>query len=102
MKGNDSSITCEVAWATPERQYLETVTVAQGTTVLAALEASGLCQRIEALAGMPLHSLHLGIFGEHVKSPAERVIRQGERIEIYRPLQIDPKQARRARARRKV
>ncbi len=101
MQEKETSIACEIAWATPEKQYLQTITVPRGTTVLAALEASGLCQQIEALADVPTHALQLGIFGEHVKMPADQVVRQGERIEIYRPLQVDPKQARRARARRK-
>ncbi|MFC0336785.1 hypothetical protein SAMN05421848_3217 [Kushneria avicenniae] len=100
MQEKEGSITCEVAWATPERQYLETVAVPQGTTVLAALEMSGLCCRINELADIPIELLQLGIFGEHIKAPEDRIVRQGDRIEIYRPLQIDPKQARRARARR--
>ncbi|REC93430.1 RnfH family protein [Kushneria indalinina] len=102
MIQEEEGITCEVAWARPEKQYLEAVTVPQGTTVLAALEASGLCRRVDELMNMPADELELGIFGEHVKSPADRVVHQGERIEIYRPLHVDPKQARRARARRKV
>ncbi|ARS52158.1 RnfH family protein [Kushneria konosiri] len=97
-----NSITCEVAWAAPEDQYLVVVNVPMGTTVLGALEASGLCHRIDELKNVTLEALRLGIFGEHVKSPADQTVCQGDRIEIYRPLQIDPKQARRARARRKV
>ncbi|ART63531.1 RnfH family protein [Kushneria marisflavi] len=95
-------ITCEVVWATPEAQYLEVITVPPETTVLGALEASGLCDRIDELKNVPLETLKLGIFGEHVKSPANQLVQQEDRIEIYRPLQVDPKQARRARARRKV
>ncbi|WP_189519950.1 RnfH family protein [Kushneria pakistanensis] len=101
MQKEAADITCEIAWATSERQYLESVTVPYGSTVLSVLEASGFCGRVDELAAIPLHALQLGIFGEHVRAPAEQTVRQGERIEIYRPLQIDPKQARRARARRK-
>lgn len=100
MPDKEGTIACEVAWAVPERQYLDTVIVPWGTTVLMALEMSGLCRRINELADIPIESLKLGIFGEHVKSPGDRTLRQGDRIEIYRPLQVDPKQARRARARR--
>ena len=102
MLDDVESITCEVAWAVPEDQYLVVVTVPMGTTVLGALEASGLCHRIDELKNVSLETLRLGVFGEHVKSPADQTVRQGDRIEIYRPLQIDPKQARRARARRQV
>ncbi|SPJ35269.1 RnfH family protein [Kushneria phyllosphaerae] len=102
MQREAEGITCEVAWATPASQYLEVITVPSGTTVLGALEASGLCSKVNELCSVPMETLTLGIFGEHVKSPSDQVVRQGERIEVYRPLQVDPKQARRARARRKV
>lgn len=99
---SEDTVTCEIAWATPKEQHLEVVTVSHGATVLTALEASGICARIDELMGVPVEELQLGIFGEHVKSPAEKVVHQADRIEIYRPLHVDPKQARRARARRKV
>ncbi|WP_299261935.1 RnfH family protein [uncultured Kushneria sp.] len=102
MHDEEKYITCEVVWATPESQYLEIITVPLGTTVLGALETSGFCNRVSELRNVPLNTLKLGIFGEHVKSPADQPVHQGDRIEIYRPLQVDPKQARRARARRKV
>ena len=102
MQHEAEGIICEVAWATPESQHLEVITVPSGTTVLGALETSGFCNRISELRNVPLSTLKLGIFGEHVKSPADQPVHQGDRIEIYRLLQVDPKQARRARARRKV
>jgi putative ubiquitin-RnfH superfamily antitoxin RatB of RatAB toxin-antitoxin module len=40
----------------------------------------------------------MGVFGKVVKKPKEQEIREGERIELYRPLIIDPKQARLNRA----
>jgi putative ubiquitin-RnfH superfamily antitoxin RatB of RatAB toxin-antitoxin module len=43
----------------------------------------------------------LGIFGKHLSDPDHQVLSEGDRIEIYRPLQIDPKTARAERAVRK-
>ena len=43
----------------------------------------------------------MGIFGKVVKVPADHILREGDRVELYRPLKIDPKQARMNRARKK-
>jgi putative ubiquitin-RnfH superfamily antitoxin RatB of RatAB toxin-antitoxin module len=43
----------------------------------------------------------MGIFGKVVKKPDEQALREGDRVELYRPLKIDPKQARLDRARKK-
>jgi hypothetical protein len=45
-----------------------------------------------------LHSSPLGIFGKAVSKPDERVLEDGERVEIYRPLVADPKEVRKQRA----
>lgn len=42
----------------------------------------------------------MGVFGKAEPAPAQRVLVDGERVEIYRPLKIDPKAARKARAQR--
>jgi uncharacterized protein len=87
------TISVEVAYALPERQWLRTVVVPAGATVAHALGVSGLADEIPDLA---LDPARLGIFGTLV-SP-DTLLRAGDRVEIYRPLQIDPKESRRRRA----
>jgi len=52
----------------------------------------------DALAAAGIDAQRVGIFGKRVSSDAR--LADGDRVEVYRPLQIDPKQARRQRARR--
>jgi uncharacterized protein len=87
---------CSVAYATRERQYLWSLEVPENASVQDVLSA---VRRIAADAVVPWESATLGIFGE----PCSRtdVPRDGDRIEIYRPLALDPKQARRDRVRRR-
>lgn len=88
----------EVAYATPERQEIVPVDVEEGTTMLEAVRRSG----IEAhFPGLEPEAADMGIFGKVVKSPEAHVLREGDRVELYRPLKIDPKQARMNRARKK-
>ncbi|HST28928.1 MAG TPA: RnfH family protein [Rudaea sp.] len=86
------TIRVEVAYADPQRQVVRTVEVAAGSTVADAVAASGI------LAQLPdFVPARMGIFGQIVK-PDTR-LRDGDRVELYRALKIDPKQARRTRAR---
>jgi putative ubiquitin-RnfH superfamily antitoxin RatB of RatAB toxin-antitoxin module len=48
--------------------------------------------------GLDLSSCALGIFGKAVSQPNERLVQEGERVEIYRPLMADPKEVRKQRA----
>jgi uncharacterized protein len=64
-----------------------------GSTVADALAASGLLQRHAELAASPA----AGVWGRE-QAPTHR-LRDGDRVEIYRPLQVDPKEARRLRQR---
>lgn len=66
-----------------------------GSTVADALRASGLAQRH---AELKLDLLRLGIWGRRCEAGAP--LRDGDRVEVYRALQIDPKEARRLRQRR--
>jgi putative ubiquitin-RnfH superfamily antitoxin RatB of RatAB toxin-antitoxin module len=96
MARDKARLNIEVVYALPERQVLLALEVEPGTTVHEALEQSGIRHHFPALdttAGQ------LGIFGKRVKGSA--VLRDGDRIEIYRPLNADPKDARRQRARGK-
>jgi uncharacterized protein len=83
---------CTVAYATPARQWLWEVMLPDGATVAEALEqARGQGGGVD----VPW-AADVGIFGELCDRAA--VPRDGDRIEIYRPLTSDPKESRRVRA----
>ena len=84
----------EVAYARNERQCLVTLELAANMTAGEALRKSGLLEKFPEIA---VAACTLGICGRPVAP--ERVLRAGERVEIYRPLKTDPKEARRERAR---
>lgn len=91
----ESTIRVEVVYATAERQELIALEVPVGSTVLEAMETSGLARRF---AGLDLARCPVGIFGKVVASPETRQLGEGDRVEIYRPLLADPKEVRRLRA----
>ncbi|MBG9386958.1 RnfH family protein [Caenimonas aquaedulcis] len=68
--------------------------LAQGATVGQAIEASGLREEFPELP----QELSLGIWGRKV--PPQQALRDADRVEIYRPLGVDPKLARRERFRK--
>jgi putative ubiquitin-RnfH superfamily antitoxin RatB of RatAB toxin-antitoxin module len=82
-----------VAWAAPARVHLLQVEVPAGSTLRDAVLASGL---LALEPGLDADRLRLGVFG-HAR-PAEQPACDGDRIEVYRPLAVDPKEARRVRA----
>lgn len=88
------TIAVEVAWAEPERQFLRRVALPSGSTVADAIHASG----VEGEFGIDVTALATGIWSKPVAR--NEPVREGDRVEIYRPLLIDPKQARRLRAER--
>ncbi|MGP6431620.1 RnfH family protein [Pseudomonas paraglycinae] len=88
-------IEVEVVYAAVDRQVLRVISVAEGTTVRAALMASGIDAEFPEL---DLKSCPLGIFGKVIADPDTRQVQEGDRIEIYRPLLADPKEVRRLRA----
>ncbi|SDV05521.1 RnfH family protein [Pseudomonas corrugata] len=88
-------IEIEVVYATVQRQVLRTFTVSQGTTVRAALAASGIA---EAFPELDLAACPVGIFGKVIADPERQAVQAGDRLEIYRPLLADPKEIRRLRA----
>ncbi len=79
--------------AMPGRQELVALEVASGSTLADAIAQSGLPEMFE---GFELDPAKVGIFGQ--KASLEQVLRDGDRVEIYRPLIADPKEARRQRA----
>lgn len=91
----EQTIQVEVAYALPERQAIIPLQVLPGTTALQAAQRSGI---VERFAGLDLENARLGVFGKVVA--ADQVLQEGDRVEIYRPLKADPKEARKARAAR--
>lgn len=89
------TIGVEVAYALPQKQAILALTVAEGTTVLEAARQSGITAKFE---GIELENARFGIFGA-VVAP-DQVLKDGDRVEIYRPLIADPKEVRKARAAR--
>jgi putative ubiquitin-RnfH superfamily antitoxin RatB of RatAB toxin-antitoxin module len=86
-------ITVEVAYALPEKQYLQRVKLDEGATVEEAIRASGL---LELRSDIDLSKNKVGIYSRPVK--LADVVSDGDRVEIYRPLIADPKELRRQRA----
>lgn len=87
------TIRIEVVHARPDRQALLSLDVPVGTTVAEAIELSDIRREFPDLAVDPER---LGIFSQKVRP--EHVLRAGDRVEIYRPLIVDPKESRRRRA----
>jgi putative ubiquitin-RnfH superfamily antitoxin RatB of RatAB toxin-antitoxin module len=86
-------IMIEVAYALPERQTLIALEVPAGTTLEQAIALSGICRQYPEI---DLAVNRVGIFSKLTTLDAP--LQAGDRVEIYRPLLIDPKEARRRRA----
>ncbi len=83
----------EVVYALPQEQTLFKLQVPPDTTVAEAIRLSGILQ---ACPEIDLDRNRVGIFGKLTQ--ADTVLRDRDRIEIYRPLRADPKEVRRRRA----
>ena len=83
----------DVVYALPDRQRVVGVPLADGMTAEQAVQASGiLVEHPELAAKTPI----LGIYGRRVDGTQR--LRDGDRVEIYRPLKFDPRDARRKAA----
>ncbi len=82
----------QVAYATPTEQVELSVEVSSHATVAWAIRQSGV---LEQFPELKLESLQVGIFSRRVT--LDTVLQAGDRVEIYRPLSLDPKEARRRR-----
>ena len=96
-------ITIEIVYATPAQQHLTALTVPEGTTAIQALDASGFRTRFP---DADFEAMGMGIFsrlldGRGNPSPHDYVMRDGDRLELYRPLLVDPMKARQLRAAKK-
>ena len=92
----DDLIEIEVVYALPQAQTVVTLRVPAGTTVQEAIARSGIAARHPEIDRA---SMLTGICGR--RAPPSAVLREHDRVEIYRPLSADPKQARGRRARRR-
>lgn len=83
----------EVAYALPDVQHRVHLELEDQATVADALNA---VRRLAPFDTIALDTVEVGVFGRLVGR--EEVLRHGDRVEIYRPLKVDPKEARRVRA----
>jgi uncharacterized protein len=90
---SDEKINVEVVYAMPDEQFLMKSEVPEGTTIAEAIKLSGIQDKHPEI---DLEKGKFGIFGKLSKT--DTVLREKDRIEIYRPLIADPKEVRRKRA----
>jgi len=83
-------IAIEVVFGRPDSQSIVALSLGKGATVAVAIDQSGLAENYpdESLA-----ELSTGIWGQIVDR--DLVLKDGDRVEIYRPLQLDPRESRR-------
>ena len=86
-------IEIEVAYATSEEQHLVALEMPVGSTVASVVET---CAARNLLPAAVLEQPDVGVFGRPVS--LDYVLASGDRVEFYRPLRVDPKEARRLRA----
>lgn len=92
-----SVIRVQVCHATPTQQFLRAFDMGNGATIQTAIDVSGV---LDACPAIDLNSCKTGLHGK--LCPRDTVLRDGDRVEIYRPLIADPMDARRRRAEKKV
>jgi putative ubiquitin-RnfH superfamily antitoxin RatB of RatAB toxin-antitoxin module len=93
------TLNCTVAWAAPGFQFCIELQLPAGSTVsdaCAAARARLLADRVAGAASVPWDGADCGIFGQPCH--AERPLQEGDRVELYRPLQVNPRDSRRNRA----
>ncbi len=94
---SDDLLKIEVAYALPGQQTVLRVELPAGSTAGDALNASGILERHPEI---DLTQQSVGVFGQIVG--LDSPLHDGDRVEVYRPLQVDPKEARKRRAARKA
>lgn len=93
-------ITVEVAYALPHKQKIIPLLVEPGTTAMEAVIRSRIAEHFPDL---DIATAKMGIFGQSLgtkgmETADKHILHEGDRVEIYRPLISDPKDARRKRA----
>lgn len=92
-----SEICVEVCYAKPDGLFLRSVRLPAGATLRKAVERSGV---LAAAAEIDLETWRVGVYGK--LKLLDSALREHDRVEIYRPLIADPKEARRRRAAHKL
>ena len=90
---SNSLITVEVAYALIDKQALISINIDANSTLKHAITESKILFKFPEI---DLENAQIGVFGQMKKLDA--ILKNGDRVEIYRPLICDPKQARRNRA----
>ncbi len=100
MTNDSPMLHVEVACALPDRQKIVSLVVPEGTSARQAVEQSNIAAEF---LEVDVDSAPLGIFGQALgskglPSPEDYLLQEGDRVEIYRPLLVDPKEVRKQRA----
>ncbi|NVF15594.1 RnfH family protein [Vreelandella maris] len=96
------TLAVEVAFALPSKQRIVALWVPEGTTARQAVALADLPTLFPDLPDDTFSQAPLGIFGKALRDPDTQLLREGDRVEVYRPLAIDPKVARLERAKRQA
>ena len=88
-----ATISVELVFAMPDKQVLRSVTLAEGSSVDDVIAMGNLLTDFPELV---LEDMQAGIWGRPVGR--DHVVREGDRVELYRPLEMDPREARRLKA----
>ncbi|HIP53673.1 MAG TPA: RnfH family protein [Chromatiales bacterium] len=83
----------EIAYAKPDEQVVLALDIEGGATIEEVIQRSGILERFPEI---DLKKNKVGVFGKAAR--LDRVLEEGDRVEIYRPLIADPKEARKRRA----
>jgi putative ubiquitin-RnfH superfamily antitoxin RatB of RatAB toxin-antitoxin module len=94
---NTHMITIEVVYGTSTSQTLLELAVEESTTVIKAIEQSGILNQYPEI---DIHASKVGVWNRVVKPTT--ALKDGDRIEIYRPLIADPKEVRKRRAEKAI
>ncbi|MEX0617957.1 MAG: RnfH family protein [Pseudohongiellaceae bacterium] len=98
---NEPLIPVEVAYAAPDQQVIIPLQVTRGTVAIDAVRQSNIANRFPAITDSdPMGIFSKPLNGVELPLPSDYTLQPGDRVEIYRPLLIDPKQARLARAKK--
>ncbi|AKZ66095.1 RnfH family protein [Candidatus Palibaumannia cicadellinicola] len=89
-----ANISVNVVYALPEYQYILSILLPEGSTAAQAIEASGILSLQSEIDVINVNKI--GIFSRIIS--LKEILHDGDRVEIYRPLLIDPKERRRIRA----
>ena len=85
----------EVAYAEPLKQKIIALEMEEGCSVRDPVRRSNITT---FFPNVDVETVKVGIFGKAVRNPDDQELKEGERVELYRELIVDPKQARANRA----